>query len=264
MEIFVTAVIVLAVIVALAYLMLYRKAIIFEYQRGLLYRNGKFASILQPGQHWYFVPGTNIQKVDIREQIVNLPGQEVLTSDNISLKVSLVASFKVADPYLAINQVANYQQALYLILQVNLRDVVGSLAVDDLLAKREEIGKIVFEKSAQKAAELGLELSLVNIRDIMFPGELKNIFAQIVNARKEGLAALERARGESAALRNLANAARLLDGNPNLQQLRLLQTLENKSGNTIVLLGESLSNLKKGLGKEVPSEAEQTDKGLTG
>ncbi len=259
MDTFIISVIILIVLFGLGYLTFARNATIFEHQRGLLYHSGKFKGVLPPGRHTYFSTRTIVQIIDVREQFVTLPGQEVLTADNIGLKVSLAAGFKVKDPFVAFNQTASYQQALYLILQLNLRDVVGSMAVDDLLVKREEIGKLVFEKSTQKAADLGLELSLVNIRDIMFPGELKNIFAQIVNARKEGLAALERARGEGAALRNLANAARLLDGNPNLQQLRLLQTLENKSGNTIVLLGDVLSNLKKGLTKGIPSETEQSD-----
>ena len=259
MDEIIAGIVIVGLSLAIAYLLLIKRTVIFEYQRGLLYRNGKFVSTLQPGQHTFFAPGALIQKVDVREQYVTLPGQEVLSADNLGLKISLAAGFKVVNPYLAFNQTASYQQAIYLILQLNLRDVVGGMAVDDLLVKREEIGKLVFEKSTQKATDLGLELSLVNLRDIMFPGELKNIFAQIVNARKEGLAALERARGESAALRNLANAARLLDGNPNLQQLRLLQTLENKSGNTIVLLGEGLSNLKKGLTRAPPAETEQTD-----
>lgn len=234
----------------------WRTVVVFEHERGLLYKNGKFASVLEPGRHTYFVWTSLVRKIDVRAQHITLPGQEVLSADNIGMKISLVTSYKVVDPYLAMNQVANYGEALYLTLQVNLRDVVGSLPVDDLLAKREEIGKAVFERSVQKATELGVELSMVNVRDIMFPGDLKNIFAQVVNARKEGLAALERARGESAALRNLANAARLLDGNPNLRQLRLLQTLENKSGNTIVLLGDTLPGLQRGEAKPEGPEPE--------
>ncbi|MBN2311251.1 MAG: hypothetical protein JXR94_19895, partial [Candidatus Hydrogenedentes bacterium] len=86
-----------------------------------------------------------------------------------------------------------------------------------------------------KIAELGLRLISVDLKDIMFPGKLKEMFAQVVSARKEGLAALERARGETAALRNLANAAKMIENNPNLMQLRLLQALGEASGNTLVL-----------------------------
>jgi regulator of protease activity HflC (stomatin/prohibitin superfamily) len=239
---------ILVIVIILAVLTI-RRVVIYEFERGLKFRNGKFVSILEPGQHFYLPGLDSIKKVDIRVFYMPLPGQEVLSADNIAMKISLAASYKIVDPYLAISQVANYIEALHLVLQLELRDIVGKLPVDELLVKREEIGKTIFENSAEKAKQLGLELSLVNIRDIMFPGELKNIFAQVVNARNEGLAALERARGESAALRNLANAAKLLDGNPSLRQLRLLQTLEKKSGNTVILLGDELPGLLNGPGK---------------
>lgn len=228
----IVAVLFLVIIAAL----LVRRSVVYEYQRGLLFKSGKFVTTLGPGAHYFFRPSSHLQIVDIRLLTVTIPGQEVLSADNVSLKVSLAASFQVTDPYLAFVKVVNYHEALYLQIQMNLRDIVGSLPIDDLLAKREEIGKLLLERSTSKAAEMGIELGFVNVKDIMFPGELKNIFAQVVNARKEGLAALEKARGESASLRNLANAAGLLDKNPNLMQLRLLQSLEKNSGNTVVIL----------------------------
>lgn len=91
------------------------------------------------------------------------------------------------------------------------------------------------EKTQAKASELGMKLISVNLKDIMFPGKLKDMFAQIVNARKEGLAALEKARGESAAMRNLANTARLLENNPSLMQLRIIQAFGESKGNTFIL-----------------------------
>ena len=217
-------------------LFLINRVVIFEYQNGLLYKNGKFVKTLLPGLHWYFPPWQSIQKVDMRELSITIPGQEVLSSDNVSLKVSIAVSYKIIDPYTAVNKVLRYQDALYQVIQLNARDIIGSLEVDALLAKRAEIGKMLFEKTSEKATAIGIQLSLVDIKDIMFPGELKNIFAQVVNARKEGLASLERARGESASLRNLANTARLLDDNPNLRQLRLLQVLEKNNGNTVVVI----------------------------
>lgn len=235
MEKYLPIALIVLVLLLLAALLI-RRTVIFEYQRGLLYNRGKFIATLQPGAHTYFLPFHSLKIVDIRALNVTIPGQEVLSADNVGIKISLAASYKVADPYLAINKVVNYHEALYLILQMSLRDVIGSLAIDDLLAKREEIGRLLQEKSAGKSTEMGIELLFVNIKDIMFPGDLKNIFAQVVNARKEGLAALERARGESAALRNLANAASLFDNNPNLYQLRFLQSLEKNSGNTVVVM----------------------------
>src|SRR3990172_5095030 len=203
-------------IAALVYILNFRRIIIFEYQRGLLYRYGKFLRILEPGLHWHHRLIHTIHRVDLRSRFVTIQGQEVLSSDNISIKVSLAANYKVEDPYKALNVSANYEEALYIILQLQLRDLVGATPMDELLAKRKQIGEMLLASSKDKASELGVELLAVNIKDIMFPGELKNIYAQVVNARNEGLAALERARGESAALRNLANAAKLMENNPAL------------------------------------------------
>jgi regulator of protease activity HflC (stomatin/prohibitin superfamily) len=226
MDNFLTVLIILIIFGGLAFALLMRRVTIFEHERGLLYRQGKFVRILAPGSHGFFGPLHSASKVDVRLRYVTITGQEVLTSDNIGIRISLAASYQIEDPYKAVHQSAHCHEALYLILQLALRDLVGALAVDDLLAKRQEISQALLEQTAGKAAELGLKLELVSIKDIMFPGELKNIFAQVVNARKEGLAALERARGESAALRNLANAAQLFEGHPHLWQMRALQALE--------------------------------------
>lgn len=226
----------IVIVVGLAYLWLnLRGVLIFEYERGLLYRQGRFTRILDPGKHWIFRPIHTVQKIDIRARAVTIPGQEVLSADNVTIKVSLAVSFKVDDPYKAVNATANYLEALYLLLQVQLRDLVGTTPIDELLAKRREIGSQLLESAKAQATEIGLALLSVDLKDIMFPGELKNIFAQVVNARNEGLAALERARGESASLRNLANAAQLLEKNPALRELRILQALGSSSGNTLVL-----------------------------
>jgi regulator of protease activity HflC (stomatin/prohibitin superfamily) len=213
---------------------LFQSATIYEYQRGLLYRNGKFRRILAPGRHWFFRLWESVAKVDVREETVTIPGQEVLSADNVSVKTSLALRFRVADPALAVNRMARYRDALYQAAQVAARNIIGSLEVEELLVKRMEIGKRMLEDCRPEARGMGIELLTADIKDVMFPGELKNIFAQVVNARKEGQAALERARGESAALRNLANAARLFDDNPNLRHLRLFQVLEKNTGNTIV------------------------------
>lgn len=224
----------LVIWVAVANRLVLMPCTILEHERGLLYRRGRFQRVLDPGGYWFLRRLHTVYRIDMRERYVTLVGQEVLTADNISIRISLAASFKVADPFRAVNETEKFHEALYLLLQLRLRDLVGALNVDELLAKRQEIGAQLHENMTAPAAAIGLTLVMVGIRDIMFPGDLKQIFAQIVNARKEGLAALERARGESAALRNLANAARLLENNPALLHLRLLQTLGSSSGNTVI------------------------------
>ncbi len=221
-------------LVVIAWLLV-RRVTVFEYERGLLYRQGLFISVLKPGGYWIVRGVHTIYKLDIRTRFVTINGQEVLSADNVSLKISLAASFKLENIAKAVHEVTNFQEALYLLLQLNLREIVGAFTMDELLEKRAGIGPQLYEKTAEQALGIGLKLLFVNVKDIMFPGELKNIFAQVVNARKEGLAALERARGETAALRSLANAASLLESNPNLWKLRLVQSFEAKGGNTLVL-----------------------------
>ncbi len=144
---------------------------------------------------------TSIQKIDMRPRFVSISGQEVLSADNIALKISLAARYQVVNPDIAINKVQDSQEALYLELQLALREIIGNVAIDTLLENRNRFSENLFELTQAKIKELGLELLSVNIKDIMFPGNLKQMFAQVVKARKEGQAALEKARGETAALR---------------------------------------------------------------
>ncbi len=214
---------------------IFQQITVFEYESALRYKFGKFRKLLAPGWYWYIRPMEMIRKIDARSRFVSIPGQEVLTADHVSIKITLAADYKIADPYQAVNHCMNYEESLYLLLQLRLRDLVSSVPVDELLAKRGQIGQLLSDSSKDKVSEMGLCLLSVSIKDIMFPGELKNIYAQIVNARNQGLAALERARGESAALRNLANAAKMLEDNPALLQLRILQAVGGSSGNAVIL-----------------------------
>jgi regulator of protease activity HflC (stomatin/prohibitin superfamily) len=236
--------IIAGVFVAFLFFHFFAKVIVFEYERGLKYVNGRCRGVIGPGASWIFRPNSSLVKVDIRPRVLTLPGQEVLSSDSVTVKVSLLAQFEVADPLIAVNKVQNYQESLYALLQVGLREIVGGALIDELLAKRNELSARLFEMSVPKAGELGLKLNSVDIKDIMFPGELKKVFAQVVQAQKEGLANLEKARGEAAALRHLANASKILEDNPTLMQLRALQS----TGNTVVftLPGDGLlGTLKK-------------------
>jgi regulator of protease activity HflC (stomatin/prohibitin superfamily) len=174
-------------------------------------------------------------KVDVRQRVVAVAGQEVLTADGVPLRLTLAASFHVADPAAAHNRVFDYHDALYLLVQLEVRRIVGESPVEEVLARRAEFGPALREACAEPARALGLELEALDVKDLMLPGDLKRMFAKVVEARQEGLAALEKARGETAALRNLANAARLLESSPALAQLRLLQHLATTSGNTYVL-----------------------------
>ncbi len=198
----------------------FRRVTIYEYERGLLYDRGKYIKLLKDGVYWFNAYRTTINKVDIRPRYLTVPSQEVLTKDGIAVKMSLAASIEIADPSVAVNAVSNHEEAMYLVLQLALRAIIGTTEIDKLLEKRQELGSELFKSTNRKIEELGLKLISSDIKDVTFPGALKQTFAQVVKARHERLAALERARGETAALRNLANSTKMLENNPVLLQLR--------------------------------------------
>lgn len=207
---------------------------VFEFERAVRYHRGRFAAVLGPGQYLLFRWTTSATKLDMRPRFVSVAGQEVLSADGITLKVSLAAEYRVVDPAAAVNDVEDHAVALYLTLQVALRELIGDVPIDDVLAQRGELAARILERCGPRAPDFGLELARVDVKDIMFPGDLKRTFAQVADARQQGLAALERARSETAALRSLANAARTIENSPGLFQLRILQEIGQSGGNTIV------------------------------
>jgi regulator of protease activity HflC (stomatin/prohibitin superfamily) len=208
---------------------------VFEYERALLFRGGRFRRVLGPGVYWHIPAFARIQKIDVRPTRLAVTGQEVLTADGVPIKGSVVGTYAVADPDRAVLASDDYRTAVHTELQLALRAIVSDTRIDDLLAQRADLSTRLKAIAAEKMRAIGIELQEAAIRDLTFPGELKKIFTQVVKARQEGLAALEKARGETAALRNLANAAQMIDRNPNLLQLRLLQVLAQQPGNTVVL-----------------------------
>jgi regulator of protease activity HflC (stomatin/prohibitin superfamily) len=216
---------------------LVRRVIVHEYEAGLLYRSGRLRRILAPGAYVLLTPWSEVTLIDTRRRVVTVPGQEVLTADNVGLKVSVAVTFEVADPVRAVHGAESYEEALRVAVQLALRAAVAEANVDELLGRRLEIGARLREAVAAETEAVGMKLHAVEVKDVMFPGELKKIFAEVVRAQKEGQAALERARGETAALRSLANAARLVQESPALMNLRVLQSVAGAaaSGGTVVL-----------------------------
>ncbi|HOY10114.1 MAG TPA: slipin family protein, partial [Candidatus Omnitrophota bacterium] len=195
------------------------------------YRKGRFVGVLNAGRYWIFFPGTTVKKIDVRPKFISVPGQEVLSVDSVTLKVSVAARYEIADPNLAVNKIENYTEAFYAVVQLAIREIIGSMKIDEILEQRPVLNQKLMDLTAGKVEEMGIRLQLIGIKDIMFPGELKKVFAKVIEAQKEGLAALERARGETAVLRNLANVAKVLEDNPALMPLRALQS----TGNTVVI-----------------------------
>jgi regulator of protease activity HflC (stomatin/prohibitin superfamily) len=211
-----------------------RTTTILEYERALRFVRGRLRDEVGPGRYRHGAT-TALRKVDLRPTLLTVNGQEVLSRDGVAVKVSLTASYRIASAKTAVLGATDYQAALYTELQQALRIAVSTADVEALLANRAELGAQMLRDVQAAAERIGLEVERVAIRDLTLPGELKKIFAQTVKAKQEGLAALERARGETAALRNLANAAQMVERRPQLMQLRLLQVASQQSALTMVV-----------------------------
>ncbi len=211
------------------------RTVVFEYERGLRFSRGRFKGVVGPGLYWHSKALTEIRKVDVRPSRVVIAGQEVLSADGVAIKASIAAIVLVTDPERALLKSDNFHVAVHTELQLALRAVASSLPVEEFLKRRSDLPAELKAIAAPRLEAVGIELQDASLRDLTFPGEMKKIFAQVVKARQEGLAALEKARGETAALRNLANAASMLERNPSLMPLRALQSLAQQPGNTLVL-----------------------------
>lgn len=221
---------------------LFSRITVYEYQHVLLFSKGRFIQVLKPGVYWHFRPNFCVEILDARPKMMTIPGQDVISKDGVSLKVSLLVSYRVTDPKVAILNYENYEQQLYAIAQTELRRLVGEATIEQILENRNDIGHELQKHVIESGDMLGLEILSLSVKDLMFPAQLKESFSQVARAKQEGLAALEKARGESAALRNLANAARLLENNPNLYSLRLLSSLDRAQSVVVHLKGEGQEN----------------------
>jgi len=213
------------------------KFVVAEGHAGLLYHHGVFARMINAGRHVLWGFGWSVNMMDLRKMSVVVPGQEVLSSDSVGLKLSLLLTYQVADPMKAAHESQNWYGDLYNAARLAARVVVRGVTVEALLTQRLDIGAQLLARVQPEAAKIGVSVLALEVRDAMLPNDLKRAFAEVLKAKQEGQAALERARGESASLRNLANAARVLEGNPALMNLRLMQSLSaaQSAGNTLVL-----------------------------
>ena len=218
----------------------FRKEItVYEYERGLLYREGKLEGVLEPGRYTFWLSDpVDVAKVSLREMSHVVAGQGILTADRIEVRISLVAQYRVTDPLRAINTVENYTEQLHQELQLALRDVIAGRTLDEVLDGRAEIAADLYRLSAEAAKRYGVELNRVGIRDVILPGEVRQVMMQEVEADRAGRADLVRARHEVAAARARANTAKVLSENPEvarMQEIEALVNLAGKSGNVVLL-----------------------------
>ncbi|MBN3555750.1 slipin family protein [Fictibacillus nanhaiensis] len=218
---------------------------VYEYERGVKFKHGAFQEIIGSGKHKYSPASTEIMVFDMRPTILQLNGQELLTADQLSVKISVAVKYQITDPQILISEYEDYEEHVYMNVQLKLRDVVSSLQLDDLLWKRNEVNDSLQQLLVENTFA-GLSILSVDIKDIMLSAELKKAFLEVIKAKKEAQSSLERARGEAATLRSLANTAKMLENNPELAKLRLLNTIENSKGNTFVVdMANSTHSIKE-------------------
>lgn len=201
---------------------------VVENHLGLLYVDGRLHQALTPGRYgfWKSRHRFALKLIDLRTQTLEVNGQEILTRDRVSLRINLSCSYRVADAEKAVGQVADYKAQLYRDLQLILRKWVGTRSLDQLLEDKDGLGQDITRGIEPAAVEYGLETTRMGVRDIILPGDMKNILNQVVEAEKAAEANLIRRREETAATRSLHNTAKVMEGNPVLLRLKELEVLE--------------------------------------
>jgi len=216
---------------------------------GVLFIDGRFVNTLAPGEYafWKGVADSRVVEVDLRETTIDVSGQEVMTADKVSLRFNAVATYRIADAHRAVTQTDDVRQALYRETQLVLRAVVGARELDVVLTDKDAVTHEIEEGVRRRAAGLGLEIVSVGIRDVILPGDMKDLMNKVTEARKAAEANLISRREETAAIRSQANTARLLAESPTLMRLRELEVLEKiaAAGKLNIVLGE------KGLAEKV-------------
>jgi regulator of protease activity HflC (stomatin/prohibitin superfamily) len=199
-----------------------------QFNVGVLYVDGKLAAVLDAGLRAFYRFGRDlrVEFADLRLQVLEVAGQEILTKDKVPLRVNLNAGYRVTDVRVAFGKQAKPVDYLYKELQFGLRAAVGTRTLDELLENKVQIDQVVAEHIARRLQGFGLEVESVGVKDIILPGEMKTILAKVVEAEKAALANVIRRREETSATRSLLNTARVMEDNPIALRLKELETLE--------------------------------------
>ncbi|MBN1909220.1 MAG: slipin family protein [Pirellulales bacterium] len=216
---------------------------------GVLFYDGRYVDTLKPGLYafWKRTAHAWLVEVDMRETIVELGGQEIMTADKVTLRLNTTVTYRVADAHRVVTATVDLRQAVYREGQLALRAAVGTRELDAFLADKDALGRQIEEMLHARAEELGVEIVSVGIRDVILPGDMKELMNRVTEAKKAAEANLIARREETAAMRSQANTAKLLETNPTLMRLRELEVLEKVATNSKmnVVLGE------KGLAERV-------------
>jgi regulator of protease activity HflC (stomatin/prohibitin superfamily) len=206
---------------------------------GMYFLNGVFQETLPPGRYAFW-KGEGRVEVRRIEQVLDVSGQEIMTADKVTLRLNAVLSYRVEDPQKCVASTADYPQALYREVQLALRAIVGTRTLDALLNEKDKVVAELESLVKPRLADFGLGLAAAGIRDLILPGEMKDLLNKVTEAQKAAEANLITRREEVAALRSQLNAARLIESSPTLMRLRELEVLEKVAGKAklSVVLGD--------------------------
>lgn len=209
---------------------------------GVLFIDGQYVDTLPPGRYafWKNVAQVKFVQEDLRETMADIAGQEIMTADKVTLRMNVVVTYRLADARQAVSAVEDAQQALYREAQLAVRAVVGARELDTFLIDRDGVARELGELLRRRVGEFGLEVASVGVRDIILPGDMKDLMNRVMEAKKAAEANLIARREETAAMRSQANTAKLLEASPTLMRLRELEVLEKiaSAGKLNVVLGE--------------------------
>ena len=225
------------ILVIIAVILLSSVKQINQYERGVLFTIGKYTKILNPGWRIVLPIIHSYKKVDIRTKAVDVPEQDAITKDNVSVRINAVIYYKIFDASKAILEVENFYYAVSQLAQTTMRNLVGSVSLDELLSEREKISTEICKIIDEATDPWGIKVENVELKDISLPEELKRVIAKIAEAQREREAVITKSTGEVEASKNLAEAAEIMSKTPGALHLRTLATINDISSdqsNTII------------------------------
>ena len=208
-----------------------------EYERGIKFTMGKYSKTLGPGWHIIIPIFQSYRKIDIRVKVIDVPEQDTITKDNVSIKINAVIYYNIFDAKKAVLSVESYSYAVSQLAQTTMRNIVGSVTLDELLTERESISTNICSIVDKATDVWGVKIENVELKDVALPEEMKRVMAKVAEAEREKAAVITKASGELEASKNLAEAAANLSASPGALHLRTLSTINDVSSdqsNTII------------------------------
>ena len=211
------------------------EVVIENHEAGLLYVEGRLAERLSPGRHsfWTVERKVEVKRLDLRPQAVEITAQEMLTKDRIALRVTLTALRRIVDPERAVAAVADIDAWLYRLVQFAIRETVAARTLDEVLSAKAVLDAELRAHVRERVADTGIEVMELGFKDVILPGEIRELVNKVVEAERTAKANLIRRQEETAATRSLLNTAKLMEENPLLLRLKELESLERLSRRSV-------------------------------